>query len=91
MRNIQGGVLPGRGGGLRRSGLLYLTLPVALSFLLVLSHPLWAATIVVDETTCTLVDAITAANTAHRKDKAGFRSKGKVLGVRRSGNGFSVN
>jgi hypothetical protein len=30
--------------------------------LLVLSHPLWAATIIVDETTCTLVDAITAAN-----------------------------
>jgi len=31
--------------------------------LLVLSHPLWAATIIVDETTCTLVDAVTAANT----------------------------
>ena len=37
---------------------------VALAVLLVLfSHPALAATIVVDETTCTLVDAITAANT----------------------------
>jgi len=34
-----------------------------LALLVVLSHPLWAATIIVDETTCTLVDAITAANT----------------------------
>ena len=37
---------------------------VALAVLLVLfSHPALAATIIVDETTCTLVDAITAANT----------------------------
>ena len=37
---------------------------VALAALLVIfSHPALAATIVVDETTCTLVDAITAANT----------------------------
>jgi len=34
-----------------------------LAVLLVLSHPVWAATIVVDETTCTLVDAIDSANT----------------------------
>jgi len=50
-------------GGLRRPGRLHLTTRVALSLLLALSHPLWAATIIVDETTCTLVDAITAANT----------------------------
>ncbi len=37
---------------------------VALAVLLVLfSHPVLAATIIVDETTCTLVDAMTAANT----------------------------
>ena len=37
---------------------------VALAMLLVLfSHPALAAIIVDDETTCTLVDAITAANT----------------------------
>jgi hypothetical protein len=36
---------------------------VILSLLLVLSCPAWAETIIVDETTCTLVDAITAANT----------------------------
>jgi hypothetical protein len=39
------------------------TTRIALAVLLVLSHPLWAATIIVDESTCTLVDAITAANT----------------------------
>jgi len=39
------------------------TTRITLAVLLVLSHPLWAATIIVDETTCTLVDAITAANT----------------------------
>jgi len=44
-------------------GPLHRTTRIALAVLLVLSHPLWAATIVVDETTCTLVDAITAANT----------------------------
>ncbi len=37
--------------------------PIALAVLVALSHPVWAATIIVDETTCTLVDAITAANT----------------------------
>jgi len=31
--------------------------------LLVLSGPIWAATIVMDQATCTLVDTITAANT----------------------------
>ena len=37
---------------------------VALALLLVLfSHPALAATIIVDETTCTLVDAIDSANT----------------------------
>jgi cysteine-rich repeat protein len=35
---------------------------IALAVLLVLSHPVGAVTIVVDETTCTLVDAVTAAN-----------------------------
>ena len=43
---------------LKRSG------HVALAVLLVLfPHPALAATIIGDETTCTLVDAITAANT----------------------------
>jgi hypothetical protein len=35
---------------------------LAPAVLLVLSHPLWAATIIVNETTCRLVDAVTAAN-----------------------------
>jgi parallel beta-helix repeat protein len=47
----------------RRPGPLQGTTRTALAVLLVLSHPLWAATIIVDETSCTLVDAITAANT----------------------------
>jgi hypothetical protein len=50
-------------GGLRRPGPLQRTTRIGLSLLLVLSHPLWAATIIVDETTCTLVDAVDAANT----------------------------
>jgi hypothetical protein len=49
----------------RRPGPLQRTTRIALSVLLVLSHPLWAATIIVDEKTCTLVDAVTAANTDH--------------------------
>ena len=36
---------------------------VTLVLLLILPQPLYPATITVDETTCTLVDAITAANT----------------------------
>jgi hypothetical protein len=48
---------------LRESVPFQRTTRIALALLLVLSHPLWAATIIVDETTCTLVDAITAANT----------------------------
>ena len=47
----------------RRPGPLQRTTRITLAVLLVLSHPLWAATIIVDETSCTLVDAITAANT----------------------------
>jgi predicted outer membrane repeat protein len=48
----------------RRPGPLQRTARIALALLLLLlSHPLWAATIIVDETTCTLVDAVTAANT----------------------------
>jgi hypothetical protein len=39
------------------------TTRITLAALLATSPPLWAATIIVDETTCTLVDAITAANT----------------------------
>jgi hypothetical protein len=50
------------GCGPRRPGPLQRTIRLTLSVLLVLSHPLRAATIIVDETTCTLVDAITAAN-----------------------------
>jgi hypothetical protein len=46
----------------RRPGPRQRTTRIALMVLLVLSHPLWAATIVVDETTCTLVEAINAAN-----------------------------
>jgi cysteine-rich repeat protein len=56
-------VLTRLGGGSRRPGPLQRTTRITLALLLVLSHPLWAATIIVDETTCTLVDAITAANT----------------------------
>jgi len=37
--------------------------PIALIVVLLLLTPVYATTIVVDETTCTLVDAITAANT----------------------------
>jgi len=48
---------------LSEPGPLHHTTRIALAVLLVLSHPLWAATIIVDETTCTLVDAITAAET----------------------------
>jgi len=56
-------------GPTRRCGGALLAAParhtrrVALATLLVLSHPLWAVTIQVDETTCTLVDAITASDT----------------------------
>jgi len=46
----------------RSPGPLQRTTRIALAVLLLLSHPLWAATIIVDETTCTLVDAIDAAN-----------------------------
>jgi len=48
---------------LSEPGPLHRTTRIALTVLLVLSHPVWAATIIVDESTCTLVDAITAANT----------------------------
>jgi len=51
------------GGGRREPGSLRRTTRCALAVLLVVSHPVWAATIIVDETTCTLVDAMTAANT----------------------------
>jgi predicted outer membrane repeat protein len=47
----------------RRPGPLRRVARIALAVLLVLSHPLWAGTITVDETTCTLVDAVTSANT----------------------------
>ena len=47
----------------RRPGPVQRTTRITLAVLLVLSHPLWAATIIVDETSCTLGDAITAANT----------------------------
>ena len=61
---LNGTAVPTRlGGGLRRPLPLQRTTRVGLAVLLVLSQPLWAATIIVDETTCTLVDAITAANT----------------------------
>jgi len=48
---------------LRRLGPLSRSTRLALAMLLLMSHPLWAVTIIVDEATCTLVDAITAANT----------------------------
>jgi hypothetical protein len=56
-------VLTRLGGDMRRPGPLQRTIRITRSVLLVLSHPLWAATIIVDETSCTLVDAIAAANT----------------------------
>ena len=63
MKPNQTPVLPRLGGSQRSPGSLRRTTRIALAALLVLSHPLWAATIIVDETTCTLVDAMTAANT----------------------------
>jgi hypothetical protein len=63
MNPYDAAVLTRLGGGHRKPRPLQRTTRIALAVLLVLSHPLWAATIIVDETTCTLVDAITAANT----------------------------
>ena len=51
------------GRGLRKIGLLVRATWAMLPMLLALSNPMWAATMIVDETNCTLVDAITAANT----------------------------
>jgi hypothetical protein len=62
MRPHRPAALTRRGGDTRRLRPAQRTGHVALAILLVLSHPLWAVTIHVDETTCTLVDAITAAN-----------------------------
>jgi hypothetical protein len=49
-------------GGTLRPGSVQRATRIALAVLLILSHPVWAATIIVDETACTMVDAVASAN-----------------------------